>query len=1632
MKFNRSLFIALFIWCAMLCAVKPAVAQNQHRGIWVWSRSEDIIDDFNNNSSFVFEDFISFVEAPHGEATDRVVNIYMSCYTQMLSNPDHMRAFLADMNSRGFSVYVVLSDPDFVLPSEVIFFQDKIDKIILFQKKGNANERFAGIMLDIEPHLCTGLDWDDTEDRAVIWANYITELTYCRTEIDSYNSAYEPDMAFSDAIASWYSTSFIADVVAQVDFLTVQAYSHTKETIVAIASEEIAAAHAAGMECVVGVETMPLTNTDATFYGLGVTVFEEALDYLDTTYSTEPAFGGVAIHLYANADEGEEGYQNLTSPSSDDAPVIYITTPNGVQVEGISFENSVTIEWDVYNPDSKTYNVSLSYKYQSDLNNELVAWQSIHSLTNVSSTVTAGSYEWVTSLTTSPTDRIIIKADISYTSAPVLTTSDMTDFGIGINEIPVFNTWGDPIYTNYSGYPQGMQVIADSNYVLHATYYLFYDNSDFPGVYYAQSSDNGLNWTSTYLTPGTYSYDGGDLLSTWPRRPSMAKHDDVVAIAWIEASTQAVRTAGFTDNRVYLQINDNAGNSSDWMSAKVLVSSSISDIYSNVNVHVASDDSVHLIWESYEGSTGLSTIQYAKYTYNSGSGAWETTGVQAVDQSSSDDYVLRTPSVTTTSYGVHAIWSEYKKETTSLGSGTTIFDEDFESYPVNSQVTSGHSVSGLIWQAWGSDDAYIKEDLVPQNKFVKLYKNTTGTTSQFGFSHIAGFSFDPPIDLTAGSISFRIRTNLPSSIPDALSIQVTSTCVNAEDPDWVTTFRIYAAIPASSGWQTLTFDVDDLQHITWPNLIPRLTDVRKVEIYCPGGSYSLPNGQIDIDDFRAQGVGTTSVPPEVRIVTRTKTTTWQSAKEVATHTYTSEQLFNGVADNFLNYPVYFPKITSLGNYTYAVWQVTTLGTPNADGLAQYSSVEFSKRDVSSTSNNWDTATTLTTDGYAPVISAWNNSGTPTVQVVYSNNFAEYIADEAYTGNLLYNETTNQGASWAGETTLVQGSGVENGIRRPYINNSYSGIRAIHFMSYPFIFSDENGISIMNWINGGQNGSGMETSVPEEYYKLRGLASFSIPNPPFADLTPGGGFTISWNPPDIQYAPTGYKLRRIPDNNPAMAYDVNSGNPIYAISYYDNESIIGGVHYRYEMSYQVDGGSSPWSLLSNAIKEGTNLLVDDFEYDGASQTYTGMTYSFFTAYKPMTGVITSEQSVSGSNSYKITYNDNDTTVPQGALASLTFPTTMDFSAYGSLRFKVRFNPDAAMVERDFEIQLVEYDTGETFRIGEPVTLEDDGQWHAYNLFFDQASPEVNGVSGATLDLDRISQINIVTWGNDSTSFYIDDMVLAPTSSSDVILYLDTSSLTLTSPIQNTGAIKGQVVNQALVPVTVYFGNAGEPWVLSIYTAPEIKNSAQQVYPVTRNGLIRYDSSTDTVYPQYTMPVKVWCGNYGPAGFFSSPGVIANSTYAADGYPPIENDYFFKGYDFNGDGDIGGLLLESDGPFIEGSGAGEYPFDLDGDGYQQGDNFFDPADGRIAIGEEPAWLFIPVLQHDTEPASEGAIVMDPTDIDTWRVLTDSEKGTGTHFIELYFSIFIGEEQLLNASDPNAYGQYTNSIIIDLSYN
>ena len=999
------------------------------------------------------------------------------------------------------------------------------------------------------------------------------------------------------------------------------------------------------------------------------------------------------------------------------------------------------------------------------------------------------------------------------------------------------------------------------------------------------------------------------------------------------------------DRSIELQINTNNGNPASWLSQQIIVISTHSSItsiqYPNVNIHIDDNNSIHLVWETFDTDSLKSFIGYAKYSYNASSGTWQRDEFDAIAHPTSD-YVVRTPSVTTTSHGVHAIWGEYKKLKIESTAGAPIFEEDFENYPADRIINYNYPLDGLKWFVFGASvEGYTKN--VGGEKFIRLFRYGSPQTG-FGLAQRDNQMWSPPIDLTGGYISFKIRSNLTTAIEKVLSAEIQTTTTTGE----VKTFRVpdgqLQDIPINSnGWVPCIFPVTELTYSETGGT-PRFDSITKVQIIFTRGS-----GNFDIDDFIAvSGDNVTVINPEMRIVGKTKTTSWGTEEQIfpssGVYEYDNEQVLPNAVAEHVNFPVYFPKISSMGDYTYATWQVTTVGTPDNDSLAQYSSVYFSKRDISSTSNSWDTPQSLSSNAYAPAISVWNNSGTPTIQVIYSNNFDKFIED-TYTGNLLYTESTTQGATWSNAIYLAQGSGTANGIRRPYANHVGFGTRAFHHFSYPFIYSDDNGLSTINWINGGLNGSANTTEVPEEYYKIRGLLTLNPPRPPFVDFTEDNKRIITWDVPNTSFAPTAYNIRRIADNDESNAQELNYGNPIYALNFIDNDSMIANVHYRYQIRYIVNTTPSGWSTSSNAIKNDIYLLLDNFESDTSGTSYTGNQYSTHT--NNLTATITDTTSASENKSYKITYNvlgDVD-----GSFVTIEFPTVMDFSNYGSLDLQIKFNPEAGMQERMVRVQLEEASIGgndsEAFNVGAPIILRNDDEWHLCHQFLDQISPEVNGTEGATLDITRIKALKLVTWESPtvsgeagSTSFFVDDIKL----NNNPILVIDQEYLTMSEPISHRGMEQGFVINQPQTPVQVLYGNGKIPWYLRIYTNSEILDNDGEPHKILKDGLIRYDndSDNDTYYPDLNLPIKVWCKNFGPVGFFNDNKQIVNEDYRDEGYPPITNRYFFRGYDFNKNRDIFGLLPEGDNQFIESKtpGAGHYPFDLDGDGFMEGDNFF----------------------------------------------------------------------------------------------
>jgi hypothetical protein len=169
----------------------------------------------------------------------------------------------------------------------------------------------------------------------------------------------------------------------------------------------------------------------------------------------------------------------------------------------------------------------------------------------------------------------------------------------------------------------------------------------------------------------------------------------------------------------------------------------------------------------------------------------------------------------------------------------------------------------------------------------------------------------------------------------------------------------------------------------------------------------------------------------------------------------------------------------------------------------------------------------------------------------------------------------------------------------------------------------------------------------------------------------------------------------------------------------------------------------------------------------------------------------------------------------------------------------------------------------------------------------------------------------------------------------------SSISVDVALVNFGGVSGSLSNRRFVagPVQVSYFAATRPWTIRVYT----------VNPGGVPGLIGVTDSSQSI------PLKVWCDNYGP--WEHQPGIPPNE----------ENIYFWNGYSFNGDNDKEDII--TDGSISE-IALEVNGLDVNGDGDALDTGLGTP---QKPVSEEPSWLRVP-----------DWVQMKPDDPYTWRRL------------------------------------------------
>lgn len=553
-------------------------------------------------------------------------------------------------------------------------------------------------------------------------------------------------------------------------------------------------------------------------------------------------------------------------------------------------------------------------------------------------------------------------------------------------------------------------------------------------------------------------------------------------------------------------------------------------------------------------------------------------------------------------------------------------------------------------------------------------------------------------------------------------------------------------------------------------------------------------------------------------------------------------------------------------------------------------------------NSWSSRVYIG-DGYAPSIATLGSE----VRVIYYRP-----SSTKEKGEILYRKSTDRGKTWSPEAIITDDA------RMPYWHQDVPIM-----VGFPYLASDNSGEMVATW-----RGYTNERIM----FSYRGL--FGSPKRVHTDLVYGNSdsLKIMWRRPE-EYLPNSYTLYRSVDG---QTY-TRVATKIYNISFIDG-GLTSTSYYRYKVAPVVGDKEMRHSEESNVLYPGNEFLIDYFEgyedvtYDKAG--YSSLSWSFDTS--------TFHE---GSRSIKIDYeyiSGPDPTKQWGAVLIGRLPATIDITSYTGVRVWAK---GGEVGKKGIAVQFFEVDRPEGGEVWGPKELPvvSNTDWQMYEFQFKDFQRTTLGNNN--FDKRDIGGYQIF-FSKDTPdgSYWVDKIELFREPPS---LEVELAPEDADKGFVDFGRFQARFQDRRKQSnaITIIYSGFKPPWTIRVWT----NNSPGGGPEPWKAGLKRSDG---VIY----LPLKIWCANYGPLKFD-----VKNLTRG----PDEENEYFWRGYDFNNDGDREDMITS--GKFVE----KDYGFDIDGDGDL--DDTIEPTLAK-PLSEEPVWLRVPEKDE-----------MDPGNIYTWRRLT-----------------------------------------------
>ena len=203
----------------------------QQRGAWFWYQSSD-----PNGAANVVGNSAKENEAIAFMKQWRITRLYGSYSNLPTSSTAAMAAWNKKLAQAGIESFVVLSDPNLVLPAQQSNLQNLVTTRLVNFNNGRSDpqERFNGIEMDLEPHTLPQWDPGTNADRRTLLLNLRDAFATVRQQLvtsgygSSLLSAALPTWFDSSSTIGWTSTAdrdqWFTDINSSLDTISLMAY----------------------------------------------------------------------------------------------------------------------------------------------------------------------------------------------------------------------------------------------------------------------------------------------------------------------------------------------------------------------------------------------------------------------------------------------------------------------------------------------------------------------------------------------------------------------------------------------------------------------------------------------------------------------------------------------------------------------------------------------------------------------------------------------------------------------------------------------------------------------------------------------------------------------------------------------------------------------------------------------------------------------------------------------------------------------------------------------------------------------------------------------------------------------------------------------------------------------------------------------------------------------------------------------------------------------------------------------------------------------------------------------------------------------------------------------------------------